>query len=180
MRTSLVSHLHIRHPVYGTMIKTKKDTQQGIGRTGSLLLLRGCTIVAVMMLNFCVRDGYRCVHHAIATRSLRILSKPDTISLLITLWSSPRPISTSQLRMSPFLHPWPINLIVFKGSYFLIEMGSLILEGASRLDAFSVYPFRTWLPSCATGVTTGAPSVRPPRSSRTKGSSPQTSYAHDR
>ena len=60
------------------------------------------------------------------------------------------------------------------------KLGSLILEGASRLDAFSAYPFRTWLPSCATGVTTGAPSVRPPRSSRTEGSSPQTSYAHDR
>ena len=28
------------------------------------------TIVAVMMLNFCVRYGYRCVHHAIATRFL--------------------------------------------------------------------------------------------------------------
>ncbi len=26
-------------------------------------------------------------------------------------------------------------------------MGYLILRGASRLDAFSVYPFRTWLPS---------------------------------
>ena len=41
-------------------------------------------------------------------------------------------------------------------------MGGLILEGASRLDAFSAYPVRTWSPSCATGVTTGAPSVRPP------------------
>ena len=48
-------------------------------------------------------------------------------------------------------------------------MGGLILEGASRLDAFSAYPVRTWSPSCATGVTTGAPSVRPPRSSRTRG-----------
>ena len=61
-----------------------------------------------------------------------------------------------------------------------LPLGSLILEWASRLDAFSVYPFQTWLPSCATGVTTGAPSVCPPRSSRTEGSSPQTSYAHDR
>ena len=145
-----------------------------------MLLLRSRTIVAVMMLNFCVRDGYRCVHHAIATRSSENTLKAGYHLFLITLWSSPRPISTSQLRMSPSLHPWPINLIVFKGSYLLEEVGSLILEGASRLDAFSVYPFRTWLPSCATGVTTGAPSVRPPRSSRTEGSSPQTSCAHDR
>eukprot|EP00831_Metopus_contortus_P079980 TRINITY_DN806_c0_g1_i7.p1 TRINITY_DN806_c0_g1~~TRINITY_DN806_c0_g1_i7.p1 ORF type:complete len:243 (-),score=-26.96 TRINITY_DN806_c0_g1_i7:244-972(-) len=30
---------------------------------------------------------------------------------------------------------------------FLLQMGYLILEAASRLDAFSGYPFRTWLPS---------------------------------
>ena len=29
--------------------------------------------------------------------------------------------------------------------------GYLILRGASRLDAFSVYPFRTWLPCDAVG-----------------------------
>ena len=45
----------------------------------------------------------------------------------------------------------PINLIVFKGSYFR-RMGNLVLRGASRLDAFSVYPFQTWLPSCAFGM----------------------------
>ena len=38
-------------------------------RTGSLLLSHLGTIFAVMMLNFCVRYGNRCVHHAIATRS---------------------------------------------------------------------------------------------------------------
>ena len=61
-----------------------------------------------------------------------------------------------------------------------LAVGYLILGGASRLDAFSVYPCRTWLPSHATGVTTGAPEVRPSRSSRTKDSSLQISYAHDR
>ena len=94
-------------------------------------------------------------------------------------WPSPRPISTAPLSTSLRLHSRPINLVVFEGPY-LSPMGGLILEGASRLDAFSAYPVRTWLPSCATGVTTGAPSVRPPRSSRTRGSSPQTSCAHDR
>ena len=67
-----------------------------------------------------------------------------------------------------------------QGVLLAFAMGGLILEWASRLDAFSAYPFRIWLPSCATGVTTDAPLIRPPRSSRTKGSSPQTSYAHDR
>ena len=34
----------------------------------------------------------------------------------------------------------------------LISEGYLILRGASRLDAFSVYPFRTWLPSYGFGI----------------------------
>ena len=49
--------------------------------------------------------------------------------------------------MLPCLHTAPIYLVLSKGSYCLIDMGYLILRGASRLDAFSVYPCRTWLPS---------------------------------
>ena len=56
-------------------------------------------------------------------------------------------------------------------------LGYLILRGASRLDAFSVYPFRTRLPGHATGMTAGTPAVRPSRSSRTKDSSSLISYA---
>jgi len=52
----------------------------------------------------------------------------------------------------------------------------LILGWASRLDAFSGYPVRTWLPSDAADATTGTPEVRPSRSSRTRDSSPQVSY----
>ena len=63
----------------------------------------------------------------------------------LTFWSSPRPISSSQLHALQHFHPCPINLVVFKGSYFF-RMGYLILRGASRLDAFSVYPVPTWLP----------------------------------
>ena len=55
--------------------------------------------------------------------------------------------------------------------------GYLILRGASRLDAFSVYPVPAWLPGYALGSTTGTPAASPPRSSRTKGSSSQISYA---
>ena len=33
----------------------------------------------------------------------------------------------------------------------LISEGYLILRGASRLDAFSVYPVQTWLPGYAIG-----------------------------
>src|SRR3990170_6288160 len=49
----------------------------------------------------------------------------------------------------------------------------LVLGRDSRLDAFSGSPVRTWLPSGAAETTTGTPAVRPPRSSRTRGSPPQ-------
>ena len=59
-------------------------------------------------------------------------------------------------------------------------LGMLILRGASHLDAFSGYPLHTWLPGIAAGATTGTPEVCPSRSSRTKDSSSQHSYAHSR
>ena len=46
--------------------------------------------------------------------------------------------------------------------------GILVLAMASRLDAFSVYPFRTWLPGRAASATTRTPGVRPSQSSRTR------------
>ena len=63
-----------------------------------------------------------------------------------TFWLNPRPISSSQLNISLCLHLCPIYLIVFQGSYYS-RMRYPILRGASRLDAFSVYPVPTWLPS---------------------------------
>ena len=90
--------------------------------------------------------------------------------------SSPRPISNSQLHALRHFHPCPIYLVVFKGSYFF-RMRDLILRGASRLDAFSVYPVRAWLPCHGVGTPTGTPAARPSRSSRTKDSSSQISYA---
>ena len=99
-------------------------------------------------------------------------SKLNSLSLPLRL--SPRSISIIQLSMSPCLHPWPIYLLVLEEPYFR-RMGSLILEGASRLDAFSVYPFQTWLLCYALGSTTDTPAVRPSRSSRTKDSSYQIS-----
>jgi hypothetical protein len=63
------------------------------------------------------------------------------------------------------------------GPYLVNPVGDLISESASHLDAFSAYPFRTWLTSRAAGATTGTPEVRPSRSSRTRDSSPQVSCA---
>ena len=93
--------------------------------------------------------------------------------------SSPRPISIIKLHPLPNFHRWPIYLIVSEGSYLLLAVAILFSRWASRLDAFSVYPFRTSLPSCALGSTTVAPEVRPSRSSRTRDSSCQNSCAHD-
>ena len=58
--------------------------------------------------------------------------------------------------------------------------GGLISGRVSRLDAFSAYLNRTRLPGGAAGAATGAPLVRPTRSSRTKVSPPQASNARNR
>ena len=61
----------------------------------------------------------------------------------LKLWLSPRFISIGQLNTLLYLHPQPINHVVFMESYYLNGMGYLILGWASHLDAFSVYPFHT-------------------------------------
>ena len=87
--------------------------------------------------------------------------------------SSPRPISTGQLNVLPRLHFRPINVVVYHGPYQVNPVGEFILEEASRLDAFSGYPFRRSLTSHALGRTTGTRELRPSRSSRTRDSFPQ-------
>ena len=104
------------------------------------------------------------------------LKLPSSFALPWNLWSSFRPISIGQLHTLLHFHLRPINVIVSHGSY--LSGGDLVLWGASYLDAFSTYPFHTWLPSYALGRTTGAPEVCPSRSSRTKNSSTQISNAH--
>ncbi len=93
-----------------------------------------------------------------------------------------RPISTGKLHPLPDFHIPPIKEVVcLRPSYPAeAELGDLILERASRLDAFSGYPFRTSLPSDAAGATARSQEVRPSRSSRTRDSSPQVSCAHTR
>ena len=56
--------------------------------------------------------------------------------------SSPRAISTGQLHTLLHFHLRPIYQVVFLGPYSF-RMRDLILEGVSRLDAFSVYLVRT-------------------------------------
>ena len=52
-------------------------------------------------------------------------------------------ISTGQLNTLLRLHTQPINVVVYNGPLGDCSQGYLILKEASRLDAFSGYPFRT-------------------------------------
>ena len=90
----------------------------------------------------------------------------------------PSTISTGSLHTSLRLHVPPIKLVVFQRSSSFSKMGNLVLRSASHLDAFSGYPIRSSLPGYAAGATTGTRALRPPRSSRTRGSSSQIPYAH--
>ena len=89
----------------------------------------------------------------------------------IPLWLCPRPISNSQLHALPHFHLCPIYSSSSRGLTNLTLWDIFILRGASRLDAFSVYPFPAWLLCYALGKTTDTPAASPSRSSRTKDSS---------
>ena len=135
-----------------------------------------------MRLNFSVRNGKRWSPHAVITlirfRDTQAGSPEDRADTQfhhgsprsISFSTEPRAISTARLNASPRLHLRPIDVVVCDG-----PRRDLISESASCLDAFSTYPVRTRLPGCAPGGTTGAPEVRPARSSRTSAGSPQVS-----
>ncbi len=74
---------------------------------------------------------------------MRVLFQIPHSGRVATLLVSPRPISTSHLHALPHFQFWPINPMVCWGPYPLEGVRNLILEQASRLDAFSGYPFRT-------------------------------------
>ena len=89
----------------------------------------------------------------------------------------PSIISTGLLKPLLTFHLRPIQQVVSLRSY-TFQSRELILKRVSHLDAFSGYLCRTWLLSDAPGGTTDTPEVRPPRSSRTRGSPSQFSFAH--
>jgi hypothetical protein len=62
-------------------------------------------------------------------------------------------------------------------SLHLFQWDALSWSRFRASDAFSAYPFWTWLLCRATGVTTDTPSVQSFRSSRTKNETPQASNA---
>ena len=129
--------------------------------------------------------------------ALRAPSKPHTASLPRSSSSAWRlPLSLLSRRIRFFLDQALDRLVLtsfriaaftpstyqpcrLQGVLPAYAVGYFFSRGASRLDAFSVYPVRTSLPCYAVGTTTVAPEVRPFRSSRTRNSSSHVSYAHD-
>ena len=95
-------------------------------------------------------------------------------------WSSRSAVRTGRLRSSRTVHARPIDLVISQEPSVAARHGNLVLEGASRLDAFSAYPVPTWLPGDAPSGTAGTPEVGPPQSSRTRGDAPQVSCARGR
>ncbi len=102
---------------------------------------------------------------------LRLVLQKEEIKLhgrLVRLGSSARTPYTC--RLSTWSSPTALQ-----GPY---GPGVFILGRASRLDAFSGYPYPTSLTGDATGVTAGTRAVSPTRSSRTRVGLPQHSNAH--
>ena len=121
---------------------------------GDLLshVLRRSTIGATA-LNCRVRDGIGCFARAMTTKpkkkhqtSKRKLHYASSCLIRVAFRSRAstgsnqayRTISTGQLNALLRLHLRPIDEVVYLGS-----QGYLVLRGASRLDAFSGYPFRS-------------------------------------
>ena len=147
-------------------------------------------------LNFCVRDGNRWDLLAIITGNLGIFRTlktsywslaPEIFEIVFGLSTGLTFAFLDQALDRLVLTTFRITALTastyqpcrLQGVLLAYAMGYLFLRGASRLDAFSVYPVRTSLPCYAVGTTTVAPEVRPLRSSRTRSSSSHVSYAHD-
>ena len=147
-----------------------------------------CSTIGAERLNFRVRDGTGCFPFAMAAETLwsyrccrggsvPVSPEPHSGRKIVVCELSPRPVSTGQLRALRRFHVRPINPVVCWGPYQVNPVRRLILKRASRLDAFSGYPFQTWPTSRALGRTTGTPEVCPSRSSRTRDSPSQSSCA---
>ena len=163
--------------------------------------------IDVLRLNFCVRNGNRWNPQAIATakgeqvfvgrvlwcglcgsrraraptHTLTTVQEGRIISALVLdidkFQAFDRLVSSSSIRYRTSTDD--LSPCSLQGVSHACAPGIFFLRWVSRLDAFSVYPFRTSLPCYAVGTTTVAPEVRPFRSSRTRNSSSHDSYAHD-
>ena len=131
-------------------------SRKGVRRCPTLPHPGGCSTIGAGGLSFRVRDGSGRFPSAMAAVTCVELFRlgalggagwPCSGSCTVDAWHvvvvSPRPISTGQLHTLRCFHFRPINPVVWLGALPLERVGDLILERASRLDAFSGYPFRT-------------------------------------
>src|ERR1700743_2289794 len=109
-----------------------------------------------------------CTYDNCSLRRVNSMDKPNGRLVLVSYTHYCASTSSLSTRWSSWALHFPYGL------------GDLILERASRLYASSGHPNRTSLPSRAIDMTTGTQEVRPSRSSRTKDSPLQISYAHSR
>ena len=144
---------------FATLVLTKKgycSTMTLLCKVKCTFLLNSnCTPFVFVKKKMCLQNCLpNCISHLAKSLSQTLVRKYTSNSLADLMvppiiyinfpifWLNPRPISNHQLNTLLYLHLGPIYLVVFKGSYYL-RMRYPILRGASRLDAFSVYPFPT-------------------------------------
>ncbi len=151
------------------------DQARGPGekKVGGALLSRALerSIIAAGALNGRVRDGNGCRLPAGATNQMmgksRQGARPRTSGEKGPAMSPgkpparpfpgrgrgggqvSRPIRSGRLKASRPLHFRPVDPVVFRGPSGPCGRGRLVSGGAWRLDAFSAYPFATWLPGGA-------------------------------
>ena len=83
----------------------------------TLWTLRGGQLESASLLLAAFRFA-NVMSHLSASQNVNILLRLQLLhAALQVLWSSPRPISDSQLHALPHFHLCPIYLVVFKGSY---------------------------------------------------------------
>ncbi len=118
------------------------------GSRGELahLRLNGTRIILRMQRREVMRSITERVAYACIAEYLEypVPSKPNTETLSFNLFfgqAFDRLVTFSSMHYCTYTY----DLSTLSSSRGLIIEGYLILRGASRLDAFSVYPFRTWL-----------------------------------
>ena len=99
-----------------------------------------CSTIDAVELNFPVRNGKECFLYAIITRLEIVISKLHKNYILLVKPSTYKYQSATYVTALPPLTNQPC---VLQGVLLAYAMGNLILREASRLDAFSVYPFPT-------------------------------------
>ncbi len=139
------------------MAVSKREINKFLSRFGGDLLshVLGRSTIGAVALNCRVRDGIGCFARAMTTKprkkragklrshqlypsQVRVVYAIDPNQPITGSNQAYRTISTGQLSSLLNLHLRPIDVVVYYGS-----QGYLVLRGASRLDAFSGYPFRS-------------------------------------